>query len=40
MELFGQIVVYIIMVCAIVGCFASVFKEESPLGKEFLAGID
>ena len=40
MELFGQIVVYIIMACAIVGCFASVFKEDSPLGKEFLAGID
>ena len=40
MELFGQIVVYIIMACAIAGCFASVFKEESPLGKEFLAGID
>lgn len=40
MELFGQIVVYIIMACAIVGCLASVFKEESPLGKEFLAGID
>lgn len=40
MELFGQIVVYIIMACAIAGCLASVFKEESPLGKEFLAGID
>ena len=40
MELFGQIVVYIIMACAIAGCFASVFKEDSPLGKEFLAGID
>lgn len=40
MELFGQIVVYIIMACAIIGCLASVFKEESPLGKEFLAGID
>ena len=40
MELFGQVVVYIIMACAIVGCFASVFKEDSPLGKEFLAGID
>ena len=40
MELFGQIVVYIIMACAIVGCLASVFKEESPLGKEYLAGIE
>lgn len=40
MELFGQIVIYIIMSCAVAGCLASVFKEESPLGKEFLAGID
>ena len=40
MELFGQIVIYIIMACALAGCFASVFKEDSPLGKEFLAGIE
>lgn len=40
MELFGQIVIYIIMTCALVGCFASIFKEESQLGKEFLAGFE
>ena len=40
MELFGQIVVYIIMVCAIVGCIASVVRPESELGQEFVAGID
>lgn len=40
MELFGQIVIYIIMACALVGCFASIFKEESQLGKEFLAGFE
>lgn len=40
MELFGQIVIYIIMACALVGCFASIFKEESLLGKEFLAGFE
>lgn len=40
MELFGQIVVYIIMCCAIVGCIASVVKPESELGQEFVAGID
>lgn len=40
MELFGRIVIYIIMACALVGCFASIFKEESPLGKEFLAGFE
>lgn len=40
MELFGQIVVYIIMACALVGCIASVIKPESELGQEFVAGID
>ena len=40
MELFGQIVIYIIMACALVCCFASIFKEESQLGKEFLAGFE
>lgn len=40
MELFGQIVVYIIMACALVGCIASVVKPESELGQEFVAGID
>ena len=40
MELFGQIVIYIIMACALVGCFAFIFKEESQLGKEFLAGFE
>lgn len=40
MELFGQIVVYIIMACAVAGCIASVVKPESELGQEFVAGID
>ena len=40
MELFGQIVIYIIMACALVGCFASIFKEGSQLGKEFLGGFE
>lgn len=40
MELFGQIVVYIIMACAVAGCIASVIKPESELGQEFVAGID
>ncbi|MDR1713434.1 MAG: ethanolamine utilization protein EutH [Coriobacteriales bacterium] len=40
MELVGQIVVYIIMVCAIIGAIASVIKPESELGQEFVAGID
>ena len=40
MELFGTIVVYIIMACAIAGCLASVIKPESELGQQFVAGID
>lgn len=40
MQLFGEIVVYIIMVCAIIGCIASILKKESKLGNEFLEGIN
>lgn len=40
MEVIGTAVVYIIMACALAGCLASVFKPESELGKEFVAGID
>ncbi|WP_139653398.1 ethanolamine utilization protein EutH [Raoultibacter phocaeensis] len=40
MELFGTIVVYIIMACAFAGCVASIFKPESELGQQFVAGID
>lgn len=40
MELFGQIVVYIIMACALVGCAASVIRPESELGQQFVAGVD
>lgn len=40
MELFGTIVVYIIMACAFVGAIASVIKPESELGQQFVAGID
>ena len=39
MILFGNIVVYIIMACAFVGCMAYVFKEGSELGQQFLEGI-
>lgn len=35
MQLFGEIVVYIIMACAVIGCFASIFKEESKLEMNF-----
>lgn len=37
---FGQIVVYIIMACAVIGCVASLIRPTSELGKQFLEGID
>lgn len=40
MEIFGFVVVLIIMACATAGAIASVAKPESDLGKEFIAGID
>lgn len=40
MILFGQIIIYIIMACAIIGCLASIFNENSELGKQFLEGIN
>lgn len=40
MELFGTLVVYIIMACAFAGAVASVIKPESELGQQFVAGID
>ena len=40
MEIFGFVVILIIMACAIAGALASVAKPESSLGKEFVAGID
>ncbi len=35
----GTIIIYIIMTCAIIGCFAYIKDEESGLGKEFIEGI-
>jgi ethanolamine transporter len=40
MELVGKIVVYIIMTCAVIGAIASIVKEESELGNQFLEGIN
>jgi ethanolamine transporter len=39
MEHIGTYVIYIIMVCAIIGGLASIINAESELGKEFNAGI-
>lgn len=40
MELFGQIVIYIIMACAVTGAVCSIVKEDHEIGKKFLEGID
>ncbi len=40
MELFGQIVVFIIMACAVIGAVTSIVKPKHPLGQKFLEGID
>ena len=40
MEIIGTVVVYIIMICALVGCIVSVVRPEHELGQEFVAGID
>jgi ethanolamine transporter len=39
MEHIGTYVIYIIMVCAVIGGIASIVNAESELGKEFNAGI-
>lgn len=39
-ELFGTVVVYIIMACAVTGAIASAIKPESELGQQFVAGVD
>lgn len=40
MVLFGEIVVYIIMACAVVGAIASIVNENSELGQQFLEGFN
>nr|WP_180206246.1 ethanolamine utilization protein EutH [Pseudomonas sp. SbOxS1]NYU06440.1 ethanolamine utilization protein EutH [Pseudomonas sp. SbOxS1] len=40
MEHIGTYVIYIIMVCAVIGGLASIFSTESELAKEFNAGIN
>ena len=40
MELFGQVVIYVIMACALIGCIASIIKEDSEIGNQFLEGIN
>ena len=40
MEVFGNIVVYIIMFCAVVGAISSIVNEKSELGQQFLEGFN
>lgn len=40
MDILGNIVVYIIMFCAVIGAIASIIKEDSELGNQFLEGIN
>lgn len=39
MEFVGNLVIYIIMACALAGAIASIIDEDSALGREFLSGI-
>lgn len=39
MEHIGTFVIYVIMACAVIGAVASIIDSESPLGREFMAGL-
>lgn len=40
MEHFGNFVIALIMACAVAGAAASIFKEDSPLGQQFIKGFN
>lgn len=39
MAQFGNYVIYVIMICAVIGALASIRNDESELGREFLEGL-
>lgn len=39
MEMIGNIVIYIIMTCAVLGAFAAIRDSETGLGKQFMEGL-
>lgn len=39
MEMIGNIVIYIIMTCAVLGAFAAIKDSEAGLGKQFMEGL-
>jgi ethanolamine transporter len=40
MSAIGDVIIYIIMACAVIGACAHVRNEESPLGQEFIEGLN
>ncbi len=39
MSIIGDVIIYIIMLCAVIGAFAYIIDEESNLGQEFIEGL-
>ncbi|WP_042355558.1 ethanolamine utilization protein EutH [Bacillus rubiinfantis] len=39
MEMIGQVVIYIIMICAVLGAFAAIRNSETGLGAQFMEGL-
>ncbi len=39
MSAIGDVIIYIIMICAVIGAFAYIRNEESELGQEFIEGL-
>ena len=35
----GNYVIYLIMICAVIGAFASIYDHENGLGAEFISGL-
>lgn len=40
MQIISDGVIYIIMICAVLGFIASIFKPDSELGNQFMVGIN
>src|SRR5699024_10360923 len=38
MEIISDIIIYVIMACAIIGAFAAIYNTETGLGREFMEG--
>ena len=40
MSIISNGVIYVIMICAVIGCLASIFKPDGELGNQFIEGIN